>query len=133
MSAPASKVDVLAVLTPGEGKIIEPSAWRYKDAVITRTPSAPAAPTAPESATYEQTWRTRYQTLLFCLEDRPRIALVDAAALEVARAAVAELVEAGKRTDAAIMAWRMSGKPDLGELNAAHGDLNAALARFGGA
>lgn len=52
---------------------------------------------------------------------------------DAAITAVAGLVEAGKRTDAAIMAWRMSGKPDLGELNAAHGDLIAALAHFGGA
>lgn len=55
------------------------------------------------------------------------------AAFREARADVAELVAAGKRVDTAIMAWRMSGKPDLGELNAAQGDLTAALARFGGA
>lgn len=52
---------------------------------------------------------------------------------DVAIAAAAELIEASKRTDAAIMAWRMSGLPDLGELNVAHGDLIAALARVGGA
>lgn len=53
--------------------------------------------------------------------------------LREARADLAYLIEAAKRTEAAIMAWRMSGKPDLGELNAAHGHLIVALARVGGA
>lgn len=48
-------------------------------------------------------------------------------------AKVAGLIEAGKRIDAAIMAWRTSGKPDLGELNAAQGELIVALARVGDA
>lgn len=43
-----------------------------------------------------------------------------------------DLLDASKRVDAEIMAWRMSGKPDLGKLNEAHGDLISAIAKATG-
>ena len=69
-----------------------------------------------------------YQHVVICGPDET----VQAALIAV-EDAVAELIEAGRRAEAAIMAWRHSGKPAFSELHAAHSGLIVALARVGGA
>lgn len=57
--------------------------------------------------------------------------LKDSVRVDTAGSALAELINAGLRVDAAIQAWRETGQPNIVELVYAHGALNLALARVG--